>query len=206
MASNINPAQSNKLHGFRDYSEHDVLNLFAHIDGDVDDGRIVKLNTTAIAGWSTVGWRNDDESNQLEMLGHAGGDLGLAGQVVSQRYGVSARVDDCGTSDVPVGMTLYGVKETDENGEKLIYNPRKAAEMQVVVSGQAVPIVTRGLFLYNYGTADSAIVGYNAKVGANGTIVTGGVGQVIGQWLGNSDANGYALLRLNILPTGGGIG
>jgi hypothetical protein len=200
MASNINPAQSNKLHGFRDYSEHDVINLFAHIDGDVDDGAVVKLNSVGVAGWSTVGWRNDDDSNQLEMLGHAGGDLGLDGSVVSQRYGVGARVENCtaGLTDVPLGMTLYGVKELDENGEKLIYNPRKAAEMQVVVSGQALPIVTKGLFLYDYGTAASAIVGYNARVGAGGTIVTGGEGKVVGKWLGNSDANGHALLQLDI--------
>ena len=191
---------ANKLRGFRDYSEHDVLNLFAHTDSAVDDGTIVKLNSTAVAGWSVNGWRNDDDSNQLEMLGDVGGTTDLVGNVVSNRYGVSARVDDCGTADtdVPIGMALYGVAETDENGEKLIYNPRKAAEMQVVVSGQALPIVTKGLFLYDYGVASTAIVGFNARVGAGGTIVTGGAGKVVGKWLGSSDANGHALLSLNV--------
>ena len=37
------------------------------------------------------------------------------------------------------------VRELDENGERLIHNPRKAAEMGVVVKGQAVPILTRGV-------------------------------------------------------------
>ena len=103
-------------------------------------------------------------------------------------------------------MSLYGIAEVDENGEKLIYNPRKAAEMQVVVSGQALPLVTKGLFLYDYGTkhvagtndAAVAIAGYNAKVGAGGTIVTGGAGKVVGKFLGNADTNSHALLHLDI--------
>ena len=70
--------------------------------------------------------------------------------------------------------------------------------MQVVVSGQAVPVVTKGLFLYDYGPASTAIAGYNARVGANGTIITGGNGAIVGKWLGSSDSNGHALLRLNV--------
>ena len=185
---------ANKLRPFRDYSEHNVINLFSHIDGAVDDGIVVKHN--ANTNWGILGWQNSDELNQLSMLG----DVGSAyDNSVSERYGVSARVDTAGTADIPIGMTLYAVAETDENGEKLIYNPRKAAEMQVVVSGQAVPLVTKGLFLYDVGlAADTVIVGYNARVGANGVIVTGGAGAVVGRWLGNVDANGHALLQLDL--------
>ena len=186
---------ANKLRPFRDYSEHNVINLFSHIDGAVDDGIVVKHN--ANTNWGLLGWQNSDELNQLSMLG----DVGSAyDNSVSERYGVSARVDTAGTADIPIGMTLYAVAETDENGEKLIYNPRKAAEMQVVVSGQALRIVTKGLFLYDVGyAADTVIVGWNARVGANGVIVTGGAGAVVGRWLGNVDANGHALLQLDIL-------
>ena len=186
---------ANKLRPFRDYSEHNVINLFSHIDGAVDDGIVVKHN--ANTNWGLLGWQNSDELNQLSMLG----DVGSAyDNSVSERYGVSARVDTAGVADIPIGMTLYAVAETDENGEKLIYNPRKAAEMQVVVSGQALRIVTKGLFLYDVGyAADTVIVGWNARVGANGVIVTGGAGAVVGRWLGNVDANGHALLQLDIL-------
>lgn len=184
---------ANKLRAFRDYSEHDVINLFAHIDGTADNGIVVKLNT--ITHWNTSGWHNDDDLNQLSMLG----DVGNAySNTTSQRYGVSARVENCDADALPLGMTLYQVAETDENGEKLIYNPRKAAEMQAVVSGQAVPVVTKGLFLYDYGTVSTAIAGYNARVGADGTIITGGNGAIVGKWLGSSDSNGHALLRLNV--------
>ena len=186
---------ANKLRPFRDYSEHDVINLFAHIDSAVDDGTMVKINTDT--NWEVSGWKNSVNDEQLGMLG----DVGAAyDNTVSQRYGVTARVENCGTADVdvPVGMTLYAVAETDENGEKLIYNPRKAAEMQVSVSGQAVPIVQKGIILFNYGTANTNIVGYNARVGANGTVVTGGARKVIGKWLGASDKDGYALLGLDV--------
>ena len=188
---------AHKLRPFRDYSEHDVINLFAHIDSAVDGGIIVKLN--ADANWATSGWHNIDDNDHLSlqnsMLGNAG--TNSITNTVSERYGVAARVQTAGVTDLPLGMTLYEVAEDDENGEKLIYNPRKAAEMQVVVSGQAVPIVTKGLFLYDYGTASTAIGGLNARVGANGTIVTGGAGHVVGRWLGSSDANGHALLAFN---------
>ena len=192
---------ANKLRAFRDYSEHDVINLFSHIDSAVDNGIVVKVNT-ATNWWTTAGWiNNDGDDTSVGMLGSVGA---AVTNTVSERYGVTARVANCGLTDVPIGMTLHEIAENDENGEKLIYNPRKAAEMQVAVSGQAVPLVTEGLFLYNVGyAADTAIVGYNARVGANGVIVTGGAGHVVGRWLGNVDADGNALLQLNIMSPSG---
>ncbi len=193
---------ASKLRPFRDYSEHDVINLFAHIDSAVDAGTIVKLN--ANTNWATSGWHNAHGEDTLNDINQMLGDVGNSyDNTISQRYGVGARVDDCGTADLPIGMTLYDVAETDENGEKLIYNPRKAAEMQTVVSGQAVPLVTKGLFLYDYGTANTAIGGVNARVGAGGTIVTGGDGFCVGRWLGSSDINGHALLALYITLNSG---
>ena len=186
---------ANKLRPFRDYSEHDVINLFAHVSDTVDNGTIVKINSSE-ASYSSIGWRNDDNNENLDHLGDVGQSYT---NVTSERYGVLARCENAGTADTHLlGMTLYEVAETDENGEKLIYNPRKAAEMQAVVSGQAVPIVSKGLFLFDYGSTSGAINGLNARVGSNGTVVTGGAGQIIGRWLGNSDKNGHALLQLDV--------
>ena len=191
---------ANKLRAFRDYSEHDVINLFAHIDGAVDNGILVKHN--AITNWDIVGWRNvDAHDSHPGMLGSVGQSVT---NTVSERYGVHARVDSCDVTDNPIGMTLYEVAEEDENGEKLIYNPRKAAEMQVAISGQALPIVNKGIFLYNVNlAADTVILGWNARVGANGAIVTGGAGYVVGRGLGNVDSNGDALLQLDIMSPSG---
>ena len=191
---------ANKLRPFRDYSEHDVINLFAHVDGAVDNGIVVKHN--ADTNWSLKGWQNNDgDDTSIGMLGSVGN---AVTNTVSERYGVVARVENAGVSDIPVGMTLHQVAETDENGEKLIYNPRKAAEMQVAVSGQALPLVTRGLFLYDIGyAADTVIIGDNARVGAEGVIVTGGNGAVVGRWMGNVDADGHALLALDLMQPSG---
>ena len=71
------------------------------------------------------------------------------GNVVSERHALKSRVQLADYGDSAVGMLLYDVAEYDENGEKLLYNPRQAVEMQTVISGQAVPIVTDGIFLVN---------------------------------------------------------
>jgi len=90
------------------------------------------------------GWDTSQEFNELGAVGAA------YANTVSLRYGVKAQVaKHSATGTRPFGMLLYDVRETDENGEKLIYKPRKAAEMQCAISGQAVPVVRRGMFLYS---------------------------------------------------------
>ena len=136
-----------RLKPFRDYSEHDVINLFAFGDKDVTLG-----TTTVIYAGSAVkvqtGWSN---TNELQMLG----DVGAAyANTVSERYGVSADVQytEGGADEAALGLTLYDVREYDENGEALKFNPRKQDELQSVLSGQAVPIATRGVFLMATGS------------------------------------------------------
>lgn len=187
-----------KLRPFRDYSEHDVINLYAHRSSDVNAGTLVKLETA-------TGWKNSAEPTMTE------GTMGATyGNTVSNRYAVTAKVVDAGSGDKPIGMTLWDVKENDENGEKLLYNPRKAAEMQAVISGQAVPIVTRGVFLYS-GTdlnatheAQGPVAGEYIYAGVAGELlVASSVGwdstvQKVGQVLGGKDSNGHVLIRLNV--------
>lgn len=175
------------LKPFRDYSEHDVINLFAY------NGTLPASKGTFVKLTSADGWKNTDEMSFL-------GDVGAAfGNTVSQRYGVAAKVDpaDSGDADV-IGMLLYDVKETDENGEKLIFNPRKAAEIGAVVSGQAVPVVTKGIFLYE-GVQGTPSGGYNAYVDGNGvlTSVDGG-GVVVGKFLGAKDADNNVLVKIDL--------
>ena len=182
------------LRPFRDYSEHDVINLFAfdYSGTDQDAGKLVKIKTSA--GFSANDNLNQDATMLWDNLQN----------VVSDRYAVNARVDLAGSGETPLGMMLYGCKEVDENGEKLIYNPRKAAEMQVTVSGQAVPVVTRGLFLVNNvdGTPTAAATAYcGAGAAGDGLIsaTSGGSKVTIGKFLGpdtNGDGTGDVLLKL----------
>ena len=187
-----------RLKPFRDYSEHDVINLFAFGDKDVTLG-----TTTVVYAGSAVkvqtGWSN---TNELQMLG----DVGAAyANTVSERYGVSADVQytEGGADEAALGLTLYDVREFDENGEALKFNPRKQDELQSVLSGQAVPIATRGVFLMATGSwASSAGILQDQDVFAtgNGQVTNLGAKAVnnrIGRTLGGPDADGSVLVKFD---------
>ena len=189
-----------KLRPFRDYDEHDVLNLFSYDTTGLSAGSIsiTKGSLVKIA----TGWKNYDSGVELggglEFIGSAG--TLSPTNVVSQRYGVTAKVVVSTTGETPIGMMLYDVRDADENGELLKYNPRKAAEMQVLIPGQAVPVVTRGIFLVQ-GVLGTPSAGGTAYAGGTGQITasTGGGGTVnvaIGKFLGAADTNGETLVKL----------
>ncbi len=169
---------------FRDYDEKDVINLFA-FSGTLPatKGTLVKVQGS--------GFKATDE---LDMLGNVGAAFG---NTVSQRYGAAAKISVAASGEAPLGMMLFDVKETDENGEQLKFNPRKAAEMGCVVSGQVVPVVTRGTFRYSgaLGTPAGGGVAYATTAGvitANVTTVT------VGKFLGAADADGFVTLKLDL--------
>ena len=189
-----------KLRPFRDYDEHDVLNLFSYDTTNLSPGSISVTKGTLVK--IATGWKNYDSGVELgggiEFIGGAG--TLQPGNVVSQRYGVTAKVVYANTGETPIGMMLYDVKDADENGELLKYKPRKAAEMQAVIPGQAVPIVTRGIFL---------VQGVLGTPTAGGTAYAGGTGQItsstgylnitnvaIGKFLGAADVNNETLVKL----------
>jgi len=187
-----------RLRPFRDYDEHDVLNLFAFGDSAVAlgvtdvvyAGSVVKIKT---------GWSNADETQ--DMIGNVGAGYD---NTVSHRWGVTADVEYCnGGSETPLGITLYDVREYDENQEALKFNPRKADELQAVLTGQAVPIATKGTFLF----ASGAFVANGAAVTAGATIYASGNGQItptpesnatIGKTLGGPDSDGAVLVKLEL--------
>jgi hypothetical protein len=149
-----------------------------------------------------TGWKNYDSGVELggglEFIGSAG--TLSPTNVVSQRYGVTAKVVYSNTGETPVGMMLYDVKDVDENGEQLKFKPRKAAEMQAVIPGQAVPVVTRGIFLMQ-GVLGTPSAGGTAYAGGTGQITastgSGGILNVaIGKFLGAADTNGETLVKL----------
>ena len=191
---------NSKLRPFRDYDEHEVINLFAFGD------HAVTWNTTSIihAGSCVkvkAGWQNDQET---AFLGDLGADFA---NTVSERYGVTATVayTDGGADEAGLGITLADVRDYDENGEALKFNPRKQAELQCSLTGQAVPVATRGLFLMATGAWNSpTVVSYNMDVYAtgDGKLTTQGektVNNVIGRTLGGPDADGSVLCRFDFL-------
>lgn len=139
------------------------------------------------------------QDQTLQQLGDVGAHYD---NIVSQRYGVQPFVGlTTASGDFPLGILLYDVRETDENGEKLAFHPDKQARMQAVLSGQAVPIATKGIFLYS-GVSGTAVAGQPAYANGNGGIQAGGAGTTtatkVGNFLGPADANGWVYLKLDL--------
>ena len=188
------------LRPFRDYSEHEVLNLFAY-SGAAESSSVILTKGAAVklsAEGFTVGPTNSSANQPVELLGNVGAAFPLS---QSQRFGVRPKVTLATSGDV-LGLTLLDVRELDENGEKLIFNPRKAAEMNVVISGQAVPVLPRGVVLYSGDAIGSATAGQYAVVSGTAgelantsTLRTNEV--AIGRFLGNAVSN-TALLKITL--------
>ena len=180
------------LRPFRDYDEKDVINLFS-LEDTGHSLPIVKGTLVALDG--ADGWKADQE---LEMLGSVGASFN---GVTSQRYGVQANVAVVDDGNVALGMLLHDVRETDENGEQLKFNPRKAAEMEAVISGQAGPIITTGIFLYSGSglSAETVAAGDTLYAHHNGQVEksSGNSAKKCGIALGAKDGHGHVLIKLD---------
>lgn len=192
MAHNLRP--------FRSYSEHEVINLFA-FSGAAENSSVIATKGVAVklsAEGFTVGPTSSSANQPTDLLGEVGATFPFS---ESPRFGVRPKVTLATSGDV-IGLTLMDVRELDENGEKLIFNPRKAAEMGVVVSGQAVPVLTRGIVLYSGDAIASATAGQYAVVSgtagelANVSAVRG-TEVAVGRFLGNAVSN-TALIKIQL--------
>lgn len=175
------------LKPFRDYDEHDVINLFAVSGASVNKGTVVVAQGSGI---------NFSDATSLD-------NLSFVANTLSAQFNVPWTVGPANagaTKNQVVGMLLKDVRTVDENGEKLIYNPRKAAEMDVILSGQAAPILTKGLVLVSDVVGTPAYGSGAAVVGTAGNLrVTGystSNNEVIGKFLGPVGSDGYALFKL----------
>jgi hypothetical protein len=190
MAHNLRP--------FRDYSEHEVLNFFAY-SGAAENSSVIQTKGAAVklsAEGFTVGPTSSSANQPIDLLGNVGATFPLS---QSQRFGVRPKVTLATSGDV-LGLTLLDVRELDENGEKLIFNPRKAAEMNVVISGQAVPVLTRGTILYSGSAISNATAGQYAVVsGTAGELANTSTLRLnevaVGKFLGNAVSN-TALIKI----------
>ena len=195
-------AVTQTLRPFRDYDEKDVINLFALSGAVVDSTYNIVGTKGTLVKIAGDGFRNDLEN--LEMLGNYG--TFSVNNFVAQRYGTLPKVVVAGVGDRPLGMLLYDVRELDENQLPLKYNPRKAAEMEVALSGQSVPIVTRGVFLYSgvitgtAGAGTAIAAGNPCYVGAAGCISAYGVSSSVSTITGTTSTNTGVLTVTNYAP------
>lgn len=180
------------LKPFRDFSQHDVINLFAY-DGVATAGTLVKIDTN----WKDVYGESLSLSN-----------LSSIGNTMSSSFTPVGKVTKTTSyTDKPLGVLLKNVIEVDENGTPLIWEPQLLAERDAVLPQQAVPVLTKGLILVNdidiagnSGSGGYPVIGAAAYAGTNGRITTNGLVRV-GTFLSEvteTSANGYCLVRLNI--------
>lgn len=181
---------------YRDYSEHDVVNLFA-LDvssatladmvpggsGDFDAGVVVKVSAGALPG---------DTPSTLETSGGLRDYLGAS--FSGAHIGFNAYPSN-GMTVVPadgsgatLGITLRETLAFDENGEKMLYYKQKLDEAQGVLPGETVPVLTKGMVLLAASAfsaaptlGDDLEVDSSGTLGTAGKLVTAGSGTVVGK-------------------------
>ena len=178
MPTNLKP--------FRDYDEHDVVNLFAVSGASADKGTVVAVQGNGV---------NLKDATLVD-------NLSSYANSVSAQFNVPWTVAPApsGATTSILGVLLKDVRSVDENGERLIFRPRKAAEMDVVISGQAAPVLTRGIVLVS-GIAGSPAYGSGAAVadaGDGSLKVVAPASKTVGKFLGPKNDEGYALLKIEL--------
>jgi len=155
-----------RLLPFRQYDENDVINFYSFTAETGEAGSVVMVSSANLDE-EPVKYTERTDSNSFDnTLGHG---LSLYPEVP---YKVE-KTTGTGATMRPLGILLRDVRAKDENGENLLYYPEKKEELQCVVSGEAVPIATRGLFTLNVrGLAGGVAPAINslAVPSANGTL------------------------------------
>ena len=153
-----------RLLPYKQYSEKDVVNLFAlsstsagladpSVNGDNDNGVFVKVSAGDLNGDAISYISNDYVGKQ-----HA--------SPVGRNYlpTVPLKIAAATTGSQTLGITLNQTLTRDENGEKVIHNQQKA-ELQAVTSGEAVPVATKGVFTITADAVDGDLgVGDGFKI------------------------------------------
>ena len=178
---------------FRDYDPHDVINLFAIAAATGSKGTFVQpsvFNPSNHAGYTNIGVGAEYDGTW------------------SKRFAVNARVVPAISGQAAaIGMTLYDTVENDSNGVPVRFSPQYVKDANSWVgSGEAVPILTRGLVEISgfIGAAGPGSGAYLAVSAGDITVglpnLTGGAIhlQKIGNFLSSTGADGYALLMVRL--------
>lgn len=174
---------ANRTEPYRDYSEHEVINLFSlavaedealsswkagATGGKYDAGVVVAADVNAAAlpgdlpGFVNKNAAGSDDHALRKYLGASGQPhVGYNAYPVNEMNVVLA--DSSGLA--PLGITLKQTLAYDENDENLLRYPLKADELQCVLPGQATPILTRGLILLNEDAFENGAAMDNTAVG-----------------------------------------
>lgn len=192
----MNLSQSPNLKPLRSYSEHDVVPFFAHVLPSVNKGTLVTVTTAE--GNTNV----SEGGNDTPYVKVSGSLANTPTRVTHFRKEVAWKIKSAATGDIPLGFTLYDVREVDQYGNKLIFQDRTRREEQdLVCSGEAVPVLTKGLVKINgfVGTpgpnSGATVSSTSGKVQVTNNPLASGN---IGKFLTTADADGYAIFKLEL--------
>jgi len=177
---------------YRDYSEHDVVNMFSlkvesgdslsgwveASSGKWDSGVVVSVSAGALPG-EVSELRAETPDNLRDYLGasFSGAHIGFNGYPAN----TGMTVAPAAAGGRGLGITLRETLAFDENGEKLLYYKQKLDEAQGVLPGQTVPVLTRGLVLLSAGSIDGTpSVGDDLEIKADGKLGSQSSGSVVG--------------------------
>jgi hypothetical protein len=187
---------SPNLKPFRQFSDYEVINgLYAATTATLNKGTIVKI-TNAPGNTNVL---DNQASPATPHLGDAGNWGEAPSYAYSRRRSVKWTVAAATTGDVALGMTIRDVAETNQFGENYAYRPRyEREEKAIVTSGEAVPILTRGI-VHTNGFTGTPAPGSGASV-SGGILVVGAYSKAtsVGKWLSSADADGYAIFKLEL--------
>jgi hypothetical protein len=142
---------AHRLLPFRQYSDHEVINLFSvNLDRLPSELKLMAPNDDGINADGVLMQvrAGNMAENDVVTVGEDGRFQGATAPPVGRNPypTVPLQVEPCKGISGVIGMTLAQTLSHDENSENLLYNPVKKDELNAVLSGQAVPLATRGVF------------------------------------------------------------
>lgn len=179
---------------FRQYNEHEVINLYA-LDFDANDhskpgdacsnmkvggaaadwdaGRLVNVSagtfgdnpTTLENKAGTASYAEKARAYMGAAYNASGGGLSHVGQVGYPSAVLKCKTGKGGAGSL--GITLRDTMAYDENNEKLLYYTVKGDEGQSVLPGQVVPVLRRGLIAMTVGGTPSVGASVYGTAAAN---------------------------------------
>ena len=191
---------ANRLLPFRQYNEHFVVNMFALSTAHLDLTDVT-VNTHANSSLHDAGLLVKVSLGTGDLGAGYGGDAALKGYLGKTDYPhigfnenpeAAGKIGPAGAQDAAIlGVTLNQTLTYDENGENLLRYPLKKDELQAVLPGEAVPVLTKGIITVGENAigASAPSAGGLVYAGANGVFTGNTANTVVGKCLAVGDRN-----------------
>ena len=176
---------AHRLLPFRQYDENDVVNLFAlecnglggaltskkpADDGINADGVLVTVDKAALG---------HDGNDVIDVSANSNFMATYSSPVGRNPYPTNPmKVKPAASGDAVLGVTMCQTLTHDENGESLLFNPVKKDELNAVLSGQTVPVLSKGIVTLHENAFDTTTklgkdypIGTQLAAGADGKFV-----------------------------------